>query len=29
VQLVDDWQWWQDLDLPLLEVREKYNIAGI
>jgi hypothetical protein len=29
VQLVDDWPWWQDLDLPLLEVREKYNIAGI
>ena len=24
--LVDNWEWWDDLDLPLLKVREKYNI---
>ncbi|MFM6157996.1 MAG: hypothetical protein ACKPE3_34220 [Sphaerospermopsis kisseleviana] len=26
--LVDDWQWWNDLVLPLETVREKYNILG-
>jgi hypothetical protein len=25
-ELVDDWEWWHDLDLPLSLVREKYNI---
>lgn len=27
--LVDDWQWWNDLALPLEKVREKYNILGV
>lgn len=27
--LVDDWEWWHDLDLPLSVVREKYNILGV
>ena len=25
-ELVDNWEWWHDLDLPLSSVREKYNI---
>jgi hypothetical protein len=25
-ELVDNWEWWHDLDLPLSLVREKYNI---
>ncbi len=29
VELVDDWEWWHDLDLPLSVVREKYNILGV
>lgn len=24
--LVDNWEWWKDLGLPLFEVRQKYNI---
>lgn len=27
--LVDDWQWWNDLALPLEKVREKYSILGV
>ena len=29
VELVDNWEWWHDLDLPLSVVREKYNILGV
>ena len=29
ITLVDDWQWWHDLPLPIEEVRSKYNIVGI
>lgn len=27
--LVDDWKWWDDLCLPLNNVREKYSIVGV
>ena len=26
-ELVDDWEWWHDLDSPLSSVREKYNVV--
>lgn len=27
VQLVEDWEWWDDLNLSISKVREKYNIV--